>query len=133
MGKLESMRGDLPTALVHGVADSEIGIIGYGANTGPITEAVDRLGRAGLPVRFLQLRTLWPFPEDEVRAFFRGAQHVFVVENNFTGQLERLIRYVVGPLDVLHSVRKYDGRPFRPIEVIEQVRRFAAAGELAEV
>jgi len=133
MRKLETMRDDLPPALVHGVADSEIGIIGYGANTGPITEAVERLGRAGLPVRFLQLRTLWPFPEDDVRAFFRGAQHVFVVENNFTGQLERLIRYVVGPLDALHSVRKYDGRPFRPIEVIDPVRRFAAAGELAEV
>jgi hypothetical protein len=31
----------------------------------------------------------------------------------------------VGPLDALHGVRKYDGRPFRPIEIIEPVLRIA--------
>ena len=46
MGKLESMRDDLPRAVLHGVADADIAIIGYGANTGPIAEAVDRLARA---------------------------------------------------------------------------------------
>ncbi|MGD1066945.1 MAG: 2-oxoacid:acceptor oxidoreductase subunit alpha [Vulcanimicrobiaceae bacterium] len=121
MGKLEAMVPDLPRAILHGVADADIGIIGYGANRGPIAEAVDRLAAMRIPTRFLQLRTLWPFPEDEIREFFRGASHVFVVENNYTGQLERLIRAVVGPLDELHSLRKYDGRPFRPIEIIEPI------------
>jgi pyruvate/2-oxoacid:ferredoxin oxidoreductase alpha subunit len=133
MGKLEAMRDDLPRPVLHGVADADVGIIGYGANTGPIREAVDRLSEAGLPVRFLQLRTLWPFPDDEIRTFVQGAQHVFVVENNYTGQLERLIRAVVGPLDALHGVRKYDGRPFRPIEIIEPIARLAHAGEPLEV
>ena len=35
-------------------------------------------------------------------------------------------------LDALHGVRKYDGRPFRPIEIIESVRRIAEV-EAAEV
>ncbi len=131
MGKLEAMRDELPRALVHGVADADLAIVGYGANRGPIAEAVDRLGAAGVPVRFLQLRTLWPFPEDDIRQFVRGAQHVFVVENNYGGQLLRLIRSVVGPLDALHGVRKYDGRPFRPIEIIEAVRRVAATDDTA--
>jgi 2-oxoglutarate/2-oxoacid ferredoxin oxidoreductase subunit alpha len=133
MGKLVAMRDELPRAVLHGVADADIGIIGYGANTGPIAEAVDRLSGAGVPVRFLQLRTLWPFPEDEVRVFIHGAQHVFVVENNFTGQLDRLIRTVVGPLDALHGVRKYDGRPFRPVEIIEAIQRTAQTGAALEV
>jgi 2-oxoglutarate ferredoxin oxidoreductase subunit alpha len=133
MGKLVSMRDDLPRAVLHGVADADIGIVGYGANTGPIAEAVDRLARAGILTRFLQLRTLWPFPEDDIRMFFGGAQHVFVVENNYTGQLERLIRAVIGPVDALQSVRKYNGQPFRPIEIIEPIRRIAAVGEPVEV
>ncbi len=133
MGKLVAMRDELPRAVLHGVADADIGIIGYGSNTGPIAEAVDRLSAAGVPVRFLQLRTLWPFPEDEIRIFVQGAQHVFVVENNFTGQLDRLIRTVVGPLDALHGVRKYDGRPFRPIEIIEAIQRTAQTGAAMEV
>ncbi|HEY0614727.1 MAG TPA: 2-oxoacid:acceptor oxidoreductase subunit alpha [Candidatus Elarobacter sp.] len=123
MGKLVSMRDDLPKAVLHGIADADIAIVGYGANRGPIAEAVQRLAAGGVLTRFLQLRTLWPFPEDDIRDFVRGAQHVFVVENNYTGQLMQLIRAVVGPLDALHGVRKYDGRPFRPIEVIEAVLR----------
>ena len=77
---------------------------------------------AGIPTRFLQLRTLWPFPEDDVRDFVENAKHIFVVENNMTGQVDRLIRYVTGPLPHMHRVLKYNGRPFRPIEIIEAVQ-----------
>ncbi|MBV8645424.1 MAG: hypothetical protein JO225_16075 [Candidatus Eremiobacteraeota bacterium] len=133
MGKLDAMRDELPRATLHGIADADIAVIGFGANRGPIVEAIDRLGRAGVPARFLQLRTLWPFPEDDVRLFCAGASHVFVVENNYGGQLMRLIRATVGPLETLHPVRKYDGRPFRPVEIIEAIARVAGIGTPAEV
>jgi 2-oxoglutarate ferredoxin oxidoreductase subunit alpha len=123
--KLVSMRDDLPRAIVHGDPAAEIAIFGYGSNRGPIVEAVERLESAGVPVRFFEFRTLWPFPEEEVAAFVADAKHVFVVENNFTGQLERLIRYVTGPLERMKLVNKYDGKPFRPIEIIDAVERFA--------
>ena len=61
-----------------------------------------RAAEQGVATRFFEFRTLWPFPEDEVREFIASAQHVFVVENNYTGQLERLVRYVVGPLERMH-------------------------------
>ena len=122
-----------PSAIVHGDPAAEVAIIGYGSNCGPILEAQDRLAEAGVPTRFFEFRTLWPFPEDEVREFIASAKHVFVVENNFTGQLERLVRYVVGPLERMHGVLKYNGRPFRPIEIVEPVRKLAAPRALAEV
>src|SRR5665213_3578406 len=133
MGKLETMRPDLPRAVLHGIADADIAILGYGANRGPIAEAVQRLAADGVLTRFLQLRTLWPFPDDDIKELLRGAPHVFVVENNYTGQLMQLIRAVVGPLDALHGLRKYDGRPFRPIEIIDEVKRFADVADPAEV
>jgi 2-oxoglutarate ferredoxin oxidoreductase subunit alpha len=101
-----------------------------GATPGPRRGGAGRGARAGFPTRFLQLRTLWPFPDEDVLLFCTGARHVFVVENNYAGQLERLIRTVVGPLETLHGVRKWDGRPFRPIEIIEPIRR--VAGVLTE-
>jgi 2-oxoglutarate ferredoxin oxidoreductase subunit alpha len=125
MRKLESMRADLPKANVFGDPNASIAFIAFGANRGPIAEAQERLAARGTGTRFLQLRTLWPFPESEVRDFVEGASHIFVVENNVTGQLERLIRYVTGPLPHMHPVRKYNGRPFRPVEIIEAVDRAA--------
>ena len=123
MHKLEAMRAELPKANVLGDRNATLAFIAFGANRGPVAETQDRLLAQGTPSRFLQLRTLWPFPEEEVRDFIRGAAHVFVVENNFTGQLERLIRYVTGPLPHMHAVRKYNGRPFRPIEILDAVHK----------
>jgi pyruvate/2-oxoacid:ferredoxin oxidoreductase alpha subunit len=131
MSKMESARPDLPELLIHGDPHAEIGIIGYGSNRGPIVEAQDRLAASGVATKFLEMRTLWPFPEDDVRAFIDTSAHVFVVENNFTGQLERLVRYVVGPLERMHRVLKYNGRPFRPIEVIEPIEQIAGVRSLA--
>jgi 2-oxoglutarate ferredoxin oxidoreductase subunit alpha len=125
MGKLESMRDELPGAIVHGVPWADIAFFGYGSNRGPIAEAQARLAAHGVPTKFFEFRTLWPFPEGEVRAFFDGVRHAFVVENNFTGQLKRLIVNVVGPLDELHLVNKYDGKPFRPVEIVDAVEKYA--------
>ena len=127
MRKLVSMRPDLPKANVLGDPAARARIIGYGSNRGPIAEAQERMAAEGMPTAFLQLRTLWPFPEDEVKAFIEGGDHVFVVENSFTGQLDRLIRYVVGPSPKLHPVLKYNGKPFRPIEIIEAISDVAPA------
>ena len=96
-------------------------------------EAVDRFAEAGVATRFLQLRTLWPFPEEELQAFIRDAEHIFIVENTFTGQLARLIKVITGPLPHMHSVLKYNGKPFRPIEVIEAVGSTANVRSYAEV
>jgi 2-oxoglutarate/2-oxoacid ferredoxin oxidoreductase subunit alpha len=122
MRKLESMKPDLPKANVLGDPRADIAFVGYGSNRGPISEAQDRLADDGIATRFLQLRTLWPFPEEEVRDFLADAKHIFVVENNMTGQVDRLIRYVTGPQPHMHRVLKYNGHPFRPIEIIDAVK-----------
>jgi 2-oxoglutarate/2-oxoacid ferredoxin oxidoreductase subunit alpha len=131
--KLDTAKPDLPTPLLHGDPKAEIGIIGYGSNRGPIVESQDRMARNGIATRFLELRTLWPFPEDEVRDFIADAKHVFVVENNYTGQLERLIRYVVGPLERMHRVLKYNGRPFHPGEISDAIEKHADVRPLVKV
>jgi pyruvate/2-oxoacid:ferredoxin oxidoreductase alpha subunit len=126
MGKMVTAVPDLPKAKLFRTPGAKVGIIGYGSNRGPICEAQDRLNKMGELVNFLQLKTLWPFPDDDVKAFFEENDEVYVVENSYTGQLARLIRVVVGPLDKLHDVRKYNGRPFRPIEIIDAVRMGSA-------
>ncbi|MEO6990627.1 MAG: 2-oxoacid:acceptor oxidoreductase subunit alpha [Candidatus Baltobacteraceae bacterium] len=123
MRKLESARPHLPTPRLHGDRDAAIAFVGYGSSCGPIFEAQARLAQAGLATKFLELRTLWPFPEDDVRAFAQDITTLFVVEGNFTGQLERLVRVVLGPSERVRSLRKYDGKPFRPIEIAVPAER----------
>lgn len=126
MGKMETARPNLPKPLLFSEPGARIGIIGYGSNRGPIKEAQDRLNKMGETTDFLQLRTLWPFPDTEVKEFVDAHDHVYIVENSYTGQIGRMIRVVVGPLEKLHDVLKYNGKPFRPIEIIDAVRLGAA-------
>ncbi len=133
MHKLEAMRPDLPSPNLLGDPKAAVAFVGFGSTRGPISETQDRLAADGIATRFLQLRTLWPFPEEEVCSFIETASHVFVVENNLTGQLERLIRYATGPRPHMHSIRKYNGRPFRPIEIIDAVKSKLKASESAAV
>jgi 2-oxoglutarate ferredoxin oxidoreductase subunit alpha len=125
--------GDLPAPNLFANDGARIALIGYGSNRGPIKEAQDRLAKGGIPTDFLQLRTLWPFPDDDIRAFVAKYDHVFVIEHSFTGQLARLIRAAVGPLDHVHPVLKYNSKPYRPIEIIEAVEQTANVSRLAGV
>jgi len=133
MHKIVAAEPDLPRANAFLTDGARIGLIGYGSNRGPIKEAQDRLNGIGLLTDFMQLRTLWPFPDTDVKAFIGCYDHVFVIENNYTGQLARLIRAAAGPRANVHGVRKYDAQPFRPRDIVDAVRRTARTPHLAGV
>lgn len=107
---------DLPPARVFGPKEAPVGFIGYGSVYGPILEVVERLAAKGQPAKFIELRTLWPFPGREVRQFVRECQVVYVVEYSAGAQLRGLIqREATGPMPrKLRSIMRYDGRLITP-------------------
>ncbi|MEO0139527.1 MAG: 2-oxoacid:acceptor oxidoreductase subunit alpha [candidate division WOR-3 bacterium] len=113
--------GELPRAVYYGDDDAEIGIIGMGATMGPILEAMEQLKEEGVKVRYMRIRTLWPFYDDEVNEFIEKYDKVFVVEMNARAQLLHLIRQFTVKHDKLHSITKYTGRMFRPVEIKEAI------------
>jgi 2-oxoglutarate ferredoxin oxidoreductase subunit alpha len=84
-------------------------------------EAMEVLNREGLKVNVLCLRVVWPFQAAEVRPLLERCKLTMSVEANFTGQIVKLIRMETG-LSIQHHLRKYDGEPFEPRQVIEQAR-----------
>ena len=121
LGKLERARADLPRARIYGDERADVGFIGYGSTYGPIREAQRILSGQGVKSRFLQARTLWPVPTDELEAFLGTVQRTFVVEHNYTGQLALLIRQALPRAPVL-SLLKYDGSAFRAPELVKRVK-----------
>jgi len=111
-----AVRGDLPADLV---------LVGFGSVTGPMWEAADRLFAEGRRVAVCQLRRLWPFPADELQQVLEQGRVALVCEHNATGQLAHLIRAQCGG-DLLPGLRKYDGDPFRPAEVIARAKEVIA-------
>jgi 2-oxoglutarate ferredoxin oxidoreductase subunit alpha len=112
---------DFPGIKVHGSVPADLLLIGFGATTGALLEAADRLRSTGRSTAVAQIRRLWPFPQEEMEALIAAAPTALVVESNATAQLAHLIRSRVGgPL--LPTLLKYDGNPIRAGEVEERAK-----------
>lgn len=131
MRKLELARTLVPAPAIYGPNDADVSIVLFGATKLPVLEAQRWLAAEGTSVRVMQVVTLMPFPADEVAAFLGEGKRTLVVEGNYSGQLEGLIRQH-SLVAVENSLRRYDGRPFSPEQIYEHVRRVAAASPHAE-
>lgn len=121
--KLETaiVKKEFPPPVLHGSADAPLTILAFGSTKMTIFEAMQWLARENINVNFLQTQFLSPFPIDEVSNVLKKAKKTLVIENNKTGQFEGLIREHTG-LSVTDHLRKYDGRPFYPEEIVEKIK-----------
>ena len=118
--KIEAVRDDLPLGWRWGEADATIGLLGFGTVGAVMERAAERLVAAGTNVRYLRPRTLWPVL-DETVDFVRGCVRVYVIEHNEAGQLAQLIAGAGAPRERMHGIRKYDGTPFRAVDLVDAI------------
>ena len=121
--KVARIANDIPHLQVHGPAEGELLILGWGSTYGAIRSAVERLQAEGLGVAHAHLRHLNPFPSN-TEAVLRSFRRVLIPEVNL-GQLLMLIRarYLVDAV----GYNKVRGKPFRISEIEEQARSLLAA------
>src|SRR5487761_1431739 len=117
MKKVELAKADLPKGNNFGRIDAKFGIVGFGSTFGAIMESMELLAKRGVPVRFHQIRTIYPLLEEDLLAFAESLDAVFVVENNFQGQLASMIKSVLPKNERVESITKFDGTSFKPNEI----------------
>ena len=62
-----------------------------------------------------------PTSLEEISAILKSAKKTLIVEANYSGQLERLIRQETG-ISIQHNLHKFDGEPFGPAMVYEKIK-----------
>ena len=117
----ELEKGNMETAKFFGPKEAAATIVSWGSTKGPIREAMKLLRQEGTMVNYLQILYLLPFPVSSVREALDKAKKSIAIENNKTSQLSSLIReHLLRDLD--HKVLKYDGRPFNPRYLAEEIK-----------
>ena len=108
--KLKTAQSFLPTPIKDVDPANRIGIITFGTNEPAIQEARDMLKAHGIDTNYLRVRAL-PLHAD-VTAFIEAHERVYVIENNFDGQLFQIIS-LEHQQDLRHvrSVALGDGLP----------------------
>jgi 2-oxoglutarate/2-oxoacid ferredoxin oxidoreductase subunit alpha len=106
--KFETARTLVPKPMIDEIEEAKIAIISMGSNDPSIQEARDRMRKAGVETSYLRLRAL-PISQT-VRDFITSYDQVYVVENNFDGQLHKiLITETPEHASRLISIAKCDG------------------------
>jgi len=135
MGKLALIAKAIPEDqqyFLHGPADAELTIVGWGSTKGTILDAIKELEERGRTINFLQCRLMRPFPAAKVEAILRGAKMLALVEENYSGQLGALIREQTGVL-LETRILKFDGRPFSQDELVDAFEKALAGTRVQEV
>lgn len=118
MRKLEYLKDDLQEPWYFGAENPEELLIAFGATWGALKEAVKNLNQAGEKVGALVYGDIWPFPTELLNKLGSKAERIISVEQNFTGQLDSLIREHTN-LQIFGNIRKYDGRAINGEEIIQ--------------
>jgi 2-oxoglutarate ferredoxin oxidoreductase subunit alpha len=123
--KVPHILAEIPAVRLHGPAEADITLVGWGSTKGAVREALALAADSGIAANFLQLLYLAPFPADAVGRILRTANKTLLVEGNKTGQLGMMIRANTGyKMDAAYL--KYDSRPFVPSAILEKMREVLA-------
>jgi len=93
-------------------------IISWGSNKGSLQTALKSLP----DTNFIHFPCVWPFPKQEFLHLINKSKKLVTLEANSTGQLNQLISQVTG-IQIPSKILKYDGRPFYPEEIINQLKQ----------
>jgi len=104
------------------IDDAEIAVIAFGASARPSYGAVKKLRAEGVKAGLLRLKTLWPFPEEEIMALANQAKAVLVVEMN-TGKMVREVQRVACNHTKIASLTRLGGITPTLSDVYNELRR----------
>ena len=100
--------------------DADIAIISYGSVSRTALQATSIARQAGFKVGCIQLCTIWPFPEKEIKALCENCSKIIVGELNM-GQIVEEVRKVIPDDKEIHTLQRYDSEILTPMQMLEKL------------
>ena len=119
--KMHDIFEQVKAPVLEGPKSADITLVGWGSTYGVIHEAIQQLKNIGITANHLPIKWIVPFHAKNVKKILSSSQKAIMVENNYSGQFYRYMRSETG-LDVKAHIRKYDGEPFMPYQVVKGVQ-----------
>lgn len=118
--KFKTARTLVPKPIEISQDGATVGLLSYGSNDPAVMEAMDRLREKNLVTSYLRVRAL-PF-SDEIQAYLEKFERIYVIENNYNGQMAQLLRmeYPAYATKIV-AVANCDGLPLTARWITESV------------
>ncbi len=95
LGKIRNNRDDIIMTEEYLLDDADIAVVSYGVSARTAYTAVEQARQNGIRMGLLRLITVWPFPEDKIRALSKRVKGFITVEINM-GQISREVQRCAG-------------------------------------
>lgn len=118
--KVERIADDIPQLELHGNAEADTLIIGWGGTFGHLYTAVEQLNASGKPVAYAHFGYIRPLPSNTADVLARY-RRIIVAELN-TGQFADYLQSRF-PEKKMLRINKIQGQPFAVSEIIEGVTK----------
>ncbi|AIY83379.1 2-oxoacid:acceptor oxidoreductase, alpha subunit [Clostridium baratii str. Sullivan] len=120
--KFTSIEDDLEEPEYFGDEDIDLLLVGWGSTYGALRDAVKLLNDKGIKTGALSFGDIYPLPKKKLIDYKNKAKKIINVEQNFTGQLGKLITQETGIL-MDSSILKYDGRQIIGSEISDKFKK----------
>lgn len=118
--KIEGYTDEIVKLRVTSMDDAEIAYISYGTVARTALQAASIAREAGVKVGSIQLYTIWPFPDRQIRELCARCRKVIVGELNM-GQIVHEVRRVLPPDIEVHTIQRYDGEILTPHQLLQRL------------
>ena len=125
LDKIERNRAEIDKVEQIETKDAGTVIVAVGIAARAARRAVQMLRSEGIRAGLVRPVTLWPFPDEALRAATANARAVLVPEMN-AGQLIHEVQRVVGGSAKVAGLNRVDGEPIPPAAIAQKVRELVA-------
>lgn len=121
MKKIEDNVEDIISFEEYLTEDAEVILLSYGGTARSAKSAVKKARENGLKVGMFRPITIWPFPEEKLKALAKNTKAIVVAEMNY-GQLVTEVERIVKNSCEIHHVGKVNGEVVTPEEILKKVK-----------
>jgi len=107
--------------------DARIVVVSFGSTARSARRAVRDARNLGIPVGFIRLISIWPFPEDRIRSLSRDVDAFIVAEMNLGQIIREVERHVRQPV---YGVNHAGGEMMSPQPILDTIKEVANHGNV---
>jgi Pyruvate:ferredoxin oxidoreductase and related 2-oxoacid:ferredoxin oxidoreductases, alpha subunit len=128
MEKVLKNKDDISEIQEYCMEDAEYAVICFGGTTRAAMEAVIAAREAGIKVGLWRPVTVWPYPDEELKARLPQLKSIIMAEHNY-GQMLREVQRVAEGNVPISFIGRIDGTVITPQEILEKIREVSSNAE----
>ena len=124
MDKINDHLDDILDTEEYLLDDAEYAVVCFGGTTRAVRDVVNEARAAGVKVGMWRPKTVWPFPEADLRALKDRLKGILMVEHNYGQMLLEVQRCVEGKIPV-EFIGRINGTVIPPSEIRDKIYEMA--------